>query len=118
MLGFFLIKEWILYYRKLCNTENGEITMKRIRIKRRSDLIEYRNQEEPDYIRKTEDKLYELHREIQELEERKINLQYKIKQQIEKLKALEQPSKQPTQNELFQYCNNLSKASKGSLNKN
>ncbi len=92
--------------------------MKRIRINRRPDLIEYRNEEEPDYIKKTEDKLYELHREIQELEERKISLQYKIKQHVERLKALERSIKQPTQNELFQYCNNLSKASKGSLNKN
>ena len=92
--------------------------MATVRVKIQRDLKESPTEEiQPDYIKKTEDRLYELHREIQELEETKLNLQFKIKQQIEKLKELTQSFKRPSQSELFQYCNNLSKASKGSLNK-
>ena len=92
--------------------------MATLRIKIKRDLKEAPTEEDqPDYIIKTEDRLYELHREIQELEEKKINLQYKIKHNIEKLKKLNLSFKRPSQSELFQYCNNLSKASKGSLNK-
>lgn len=92
------------------------MTTLKIRIKR--DLKESTTEEpQPDYIIKTEDRLYQLHREIQELEETKLNLQYKIKQYLEKLKKMSLSFKRPSQSELFQYCNNLSKASKGSLNK-
>lgn len=92
--------------------------MSTIRIKVTKKLKETNIEEtQPDHIKKTEDRLYELHREIEELEETKLNLQYKIKQYIEKLKKMTLSFKRPSQSELFQYCNNLSRASKGSLNK-
>lgn len=90
--------------------------MTRVRIKRSNNLKEYRNEEKPEHIEKAEDRLYEIHKEIQELEQTKIDLQYKIKRYIQAIKKMNGKLKGPTQEELFQYCNNLNDVSKGKYN--
>ena len=84
----------------------------KIRIKKKNELKEM-NIEEPEHLKKAEDKLYEIHKEIQELEQQKINLQHKIKRQIETIKRLNGKIKGPTTDQLFRYCNHLNDVSKG-----
>lgn len=91
----------------------GIKVMIKIRINKNKDLKEYVEEEEPEHLTKAQDRLYEIHREIQELEQQKLDLQYKIKRYIQAIKKMQGRLKSPTQDQLFKYCNNLNDVSKG-----
>lgn len=86
--------------------------MVKVRINKNKGLKEYR-EEDSEHLIKAEDRLYEIHKEIQVLEEKKLDLQYKIKRYIETIKKMKEKLKSPTQDQLFKYCNNLNDVSKG-----
>ena len=87
--------------------------MIKIRINKNKDLKEYVEEDEPEHLTKAQDRLYEIHREIQELEQQKLDLQYKIKRYTQAIKKMQGRLKGPTQDQLFKYCNNLNDVSKG-----
>ena len=87
--------------------------MIKVRVKRRKDLKEYEEIKESESVNKSEDKLYELHKEIQKLEQQKIKIEYKIKNEIERFKRVRHSIKKPSQDDLFRYCNSLNATSKG-----
>ena len=95
----------------------------RIRIKKnveldRKDLnLEVKKKEYAGYVKDTQDKLYDLHRELQDLEQKKIILQSQINDLIERGKNLKQQQRSPSTGELFNYCDQLIKTSKGKLEK-
>lgn len=91
----------------------GIKVMIKIRINKSKDLKEYVEEEEPEHLIKAQDRLYEIHKEIQELEQQKIDLQYKIKRYTQAIKKMQGRLKGPTQDQLFKYCNNLNDVSKG-----
>lgn len=86
--------------------------MVKIRITKKNKIEEYQENEE-DHISKTQDRLYDLHKEIQELEQHKVKLQYRIKSYVQRIKSLQGKLKGPTNDELFQYCNHLNDVAKG-----
>ena len=63
--------------------------MIKIRINKSKDLKEYNQEDEPEHLTKAQDRLYEIHREIQELEQQKLDLQYKIKRYIQTIKKMQ-----------------------------
>lgn len=91
--------------------------MIKVRIKKNRNLKEYEEIKKSETIIKAEDKLYELHKEIQRLEQQKIKIEYKIKSEIERFKRVQGKFKKPSQDDLFRYCNRLNATSKGKYEK-
>lgn len=111
---FLVLRTVLLYYKLLVRVvPQRRATMIRVRVKKTSDVKESLSTEKPEHIKKTEDRLYELHKEIQELEQRKLLLQYRIKALSDKINNLQDRCKPPSQDELFKYCNRLISTSKG-----
>jgi TPP-dependent pyruvate/acetoin dehydrogenase alpha subunit len=92
--------------------------MIKVRINKNRNLKEYEEIKESDSVNKAENRLYELHKEIQRLEQQKIKIQYKIKNEIEQFKRVQDKFKKPSQDDLFRYCNRLNATSKGKYEKN
>jgi len=111
---FYLLQTLLCITNELFKNAIQEINkMVKIRINKNKDLKEYVEEEEPDHLIKAQDRLYEIHREIQELEQQKLDLQYKIKRYTQAIKKMKGRLKGPTQDQLFKYCNNLNDVSKG-----
>ena len=74
--------------------------------------------ENEEYLTDTQNHLYELNKEIRVLEGKKLKLQQELKYLEGKLKIVHTRFKPPSQDELFRYCDNLNRASKGRYNDN
>ena len=91
--------------------------MIKVRINKNRNLKEYEEIKESDNVNKAQDKLYELHKDIQKLEQQKIKIEYRIKNEIERFKTFQDKFKKPSQDDLFRYCNRLNATSKGKYEK-
>jgi predicted nuclease with TOPRIM domain len=82
--------------------------MIKVRIRKNKEINE-------DYVYDTEDRLYELHKEIRRLEGIKVKLQKHLKYLNEKIKSFEDRFKPMSVNKILNFCNKINATAKGKL---
>ena len=84
--------------------------MIKVRIKKNRSQV---NEDTED----VENHLYELHKEIREMEGKKLKLQQELKYLSEKIKSMHRQTKPISIDKILKFCNNINATAKGQLGK-